>query len=147
MIFDLMNYLKDPAYRADIFKKIATENFFTTLSHYVAKKNIQQQLTPLQDLSKKLIMLPADQVFDTSISNLFHNYPIKTKKDPDNWVCMEAIILDVLPHREFFCALEYPVNVRCAHSQVPDEYKKRPYNTDFLHTDIWAGELNSTFNA
>jgi hypothetical protein len=68
---------------------------------------------------------------------------LKLIQDMDLAVEVDGLLTDILEEAgllEGTHGIEFPATVRVAHGKAPAGYLAQGYATDFLHSDLWAGE-------
>jgi hypothetical protein len=101
-------------------------------------------------LAKQLGATPADfPTLQSCVEGVNKTTSLKLIQDMDLATEIDVLLTDILDEAgllEGTQGIEFPATVRVAHGKAPDGYLAQGYATDFLHSDLWAGEPYDVVN-
>tara|TARA_B110000971_G_C20013932_1_gene502962 strand:- start:955 stop:1890 length:936 start_codon:yes stop_codon:yes gene_type:complete len=144
---DVNRYETDISYRLDVISQLAYNENGLKVSNLIIKKNLGKLSDKIISNVKRQIDIPLNESLKNYQKQIFNVFPINIPKNFDLLLKLEQLFLSGFSSEHLFDAIEFPIAVRTAHSELPKEYFNSKYPTDLLHIDIWAGEPSSILNA
>lgn len=130
---------------------IAKKFEFESISPLLAVKNIRRNIFKIEELIQEQLginNLSEDSWLEAE-SVVFQKFPYKVNYSYDQMILLEREVMKFFPNlsHSIINSIEFPINIRAAHSCIDNEYLKGKYPTDNFHVDAIGGEPIDTLNA
>jgi hypothetical protein len=123
--------------------------FELEMNYFAAVRDaVFESLIPSTDIA------PSSDPSDSAVRNKIKEFLDGTTSVKVNYDMNVMTKLDVALHKMLYSygllsdiqGIEFPVNIRVAHGEAPNNYLENSYATDFLHCDPWAGSPADNIN-
>ena len=133
--------------RLSMFDQISNKGAFIRLDNFVSKRKNLDFSNHIFNIISPMFNYENSVSWEEIEADVFSRFPSNFNQNMNVMIEIERLFLKSNPYfLNYFTAVEYPINVRIAHSVIPLEYLLGRYPTDKLHLDRWGMEPEDIFN-